>query len=558
MTLSAGLNRMLRPWQDDAIRAWLAEGSRGIIEAATGTGKTVTALAALHAMDDGRLRVVIVVPRIALVDQWVEAIRDNLGIPTRHIGALGGGCTPHGQDVVVAVINSARKGLAPIVNAWHSQGCHTLLIVDECHWAGSQVNAQIFESGWDHTLGLSATPERSDDGLTEVLEPQLGPVVFRYPLRQALDDGILSPLLALDLYIDMNNTERAEYESLTDQIRQRRLRLENEYPQLAYAGGRWFAVLQQLASSDEEAEKLQLQLFQRRRLLAALERRQECLDDILTSGLLDRPKSILFHDTIDSAERTFGQLRELGHDVYVDHSARPPDERRASLQSFRFRPSAFLVAVRTMDEGIDVPDADATVIVSGTLTARQRIQRIGRILRPSGTRALCVSILARETSEETSVGARDGDLLGPERVRHHRWPEMRAADLGQDRPSSYAPNCAATGVGTVDHSDLDAWPSRGVPRACPNCGYRPSGTFATCARCGEVLDPAKAQRMAESARGNSDELHSPRQSGTRSVSNRQRQSVTSRSAADDPNYRRCAECGKYIKAALAFCPHCGG
>ena len=75
-------------------------------------------------------------PKIVLVEQWRAALRDNLGVQSRDVGIMGGSGSFAGQLVVIAVINSARTGLGPLVKGWNRQRSRVLLIVDECHWSG--------------------------------------------------------------------------------------------------------------------------------------------------------------------------------------------------------------------------------------------------------------------------------------------------------------------------------------------------------------------------------------------------------------------------------------
>jgi superfamily II DNA or RNA helicase len=538
VSIGRGLNRELRVWQRQALDQWRKNGNRGIIEAATGTGKTTVALAAVDALNNAELRVAIVVPKIVLVDQWRTALRDTLGVQPRDVGGLGGGGEYAGQRVVVAVINSARSGLRALVENWRKSNCHVLLVVDECHWSGSKKNSMIFEVRADWTLGLSATPERNDDGLDEVLEPQLGPVVFRYPLLRALDDGVLAPLSCINLYIRLESDEQADYDEHTDRILKMRMALEERYPELKFAGDKWPIVLNRLAAFDIDAEMLMLVMLKRRRLVSSARQRQACLKSLIAAGALEGRKSILFHETIETAEASVALLRGEEYQVFVDHSKLMPKVRGAAIKGLSSQRRAVLVAVRTVDEGIDVSDAEMAVILSGTLTPRQRIQRIGRILRPSG-KATCFSLLARGTSEETMVGAKDAQLVGAGRVRHYSWPKTSTSQIIGRAPSTYEPTEANDFSVFVPGSAQD----EDVPPACPSCGYRQSGVMAKCARCGQILDERKARRMEETYRKHAETSRSgtPRSRG---------------SMADDPRYKRCPHCNWYIPTASKRCRFC--
>jgi superfamily II DNA or RNA helicase len=163
---------------------------------------------------------------------------------------------------------------------------------------------------------------------------------------------------------------------------------------------------------------------------------------------------VVFHESIATAEGTYRALKRLGVRVGIDHSGLSKTVRRRELDRYRNDRYRVFVAVRALDEGVDIPSADVAVISAGTRSRRQRIQRIGRILRADrGKQALVVSILVRGTPEESLVGGRDTSLLGVRRVRHHRWPERSLAEIlpdasGHCPPDTYKlrPDAIAEGV----------------------------------------------------------------------------------------------------------------
>ena len=122
-------------------------------------------------------------------------------------------------------------------------------------------------------------------------------------------------------------------------------------------------------------------------------------------------------ETIEQAEHVADLARQAAVSVVVDHSKMSQRDRQASQDRFRGGGADCLVVVKAADEGLDVPDADQALITSGTLNPRQRIQRIGRVVRVGGKRPRAISLLARGTTEELLVAGRDLELLGVERVR---------------------------------------------------------------------------------------------------------------------------------------------
>jgi superfamily II DNA or RNA helicase len=261
-----------------------------------------------------------------------------------------------------------------------------------------------------------------------VLVPALGPVCFKYPLKAALDDGVLAPVRLVNLYVPLGSADEATYATLNTRIARVLTDLRSDHAELqgAFTDEVELAI-DRLAATDGRARSLQRLLRERRVLLSDTPMRRRALQDVLSCGVLVGRMTIVFHERASDAEATLASVRALGIPAVADRSTDDPSVRRRAFDRFRSGNAQVLVAVRTADEGIDVPTADLAVIVNGTSTARQRIQRIGRILRPSAGEGLCVSLLARKTIEETVVGLRDCELVGSERVFHHRWPEVPVA-----------------------------------------------------------------------------------------------------------------------------------
>lgn len=408
----------LRTWQLEALDAWEANGRRGIVAAATGTGKTRLAIEAMKRSIAEGARVTVVVPTRVLQDQWTRELRQSRVVPVRRLGTIGGPAPDPNPDhlVLVAVIDSARTGGRSLVRHWNGIGLPTLLVVDECHWAGSEYNRGVFEGDARWRLGLSATPERGDDGFDEVLVPQLGGVIYRYSLKDAMDDGILADLRLVNLLIDLTRSEVAEYDRLEHRIDSLRSELASVHPEI-FTHADWTADVAQAAKSDARAKRLSALVAERRRMLARSSGRYVMVKQLLDAGIFVGRRTIVFNETIEQAERIAEMVRAADIAVVVDHSKMSQRDRESSHALFRGGGADCLVVVRTADEGLDVPDADQAVITSGTLNPRQRVQRLGRVVRLGGQRPRAFSLLARGTPEEDVVAGRDLELLGTSRVR---------------------------------------------------------------------------------------------------------------------------------------------
>lgn len=315
-------------------------------------------------------------------------------------------------------------------------------MVDECHRAGAEHHSKLFDGPYEFAMGLSATPERDDDGHRQHVYPALGTPVYQYPLLQALDDGVLSPVTSINLYVDFTSAEQARWDGLGEDIAKAIRTIEADPPGIGrLSGPKLFAAMSELAEAGSAAAGRFLRLVSdRRQLLSTAENRLACQDAVLRWIHEGEQRSLVFHETIDTAQRSADFLSELGTKVALEHSELAQSDRKRSLNRLRVGGAQVLVAVRSLDEGIDVPEASVALIAAGSRSRRQRIQRIGRIVRrQDGKHAVVITILVRGTPEEAGVGRRDDDLLGTRRVRHHQWPAGAIGIDLQTRRSSYRP-----------------------------------------------------------------------------------------------------------------------
>ena len=182
-----------REWQVCALEKW-KPARRGIVKIVTGGGKTVFAQMCLQMFFEESYngQALIIVPSVSLLDQWWIALQEESGISRDDIGLLSGQEACEGNEpIIISVINSARTFTEEF-----SKKRTLFLIVDECHRAGSPVNAKALLGQFTATLGLSATPERDyDEGFEAYIAPRLGPIIHEYTYVDASRDGVISPFL---------------------------------------------------------------------------------------------------------------------------------------------------------------------------------------------------------------------------------------------------------------------------------------------------------------------------------------------------------------------------
>ena len=366
-----------RTWQKQALNIWLP-GMQGVVSVVTGGGKTVFAFLCVQAFRKLHPvgRVFIVVPTMTLLDQWRVDLQEDFGVPSEEIACFSSQeMAGHACAINLLVINTARRKIQRI-----ARDPGSFLIVDECHRAGSTENAKALRGEFAATLGLSATPQREyDTGLEEHVLPVLGPIIYKYGYRSAYRDGIITPFDLINVRVSMLQHEQRRYDKLTKRVRIliRRLRSEPN------------------AASDSHLKRL---LQMRAAVSATAMMRLPVAVRLLEEHRGAR--AILFHERVRSAENLFDTLKHRNHSVCVYHSRVAPEIRRDNLRLFRRGIFDVLISCRALDEGMNVPETTVAIIVSSTASQRQRIQRLGRVLRPAKEKIKAVIYTLYATDQE--------------------------------------------------------------------------------------------------------------------------------------------------------------
>ncbi|MBQ6399100.1 MAG: DEAD/DEAH box helicase family protein [Clostridia bacterium] len=423
-------------WQKNALAAWQGHGCRGIVQAATGTGKTALALAAMDALSQKHphLAVYIVVPTIPLARQWHEALQRHAASEEMRPGFVGDGVLDvKDRRVIIFIVNSARSVLAPRACRELALGHPLLLICDECHHLQSRQNRRVFdfltpeirEGGLYSSLGLSATPLETNHD--EVLTGALGDVIFRYDAGRASRDGVLSPFVVCEVSAGFQGMELARYNELSFSVRLNYGLLMKARPELkGLPRERFMREVSRMAEAAEmnpknPAAAFLMATYERIQLVRLAEGRLQCC-----MALMDRlPEShriLIFCERVSQAERIVKLIRRRwGNVCGIYHSQMTREARTRVLRGFREHEFRILVSCRCLDEGLDVPDADTAIVVSSSSVSRQRVQRLGRILRRSpGKSAACLYYLyIRESAEDMTYLP---GLEGVEAFSVRYWP----------------------------------------------------------------------------------------------------------------------------------------
>jgi superfamily II DNA or RNA helicase len=387
-------------WQLEAAAAWEANAGRGIVQVVTGAGKTALALYAylrlLERVEQNgeRIQLIVVVPRIELAKQWEREIRRLVTLQGLRLGRYHGGShpEPERQDILIITQDSARSVLPSM---WLDRP--TLLVADECHRLGAPSASQMLNRDYTWTLGLSATPERTGDSAFEtILLPRLGPVIFRYGYKEAVRDGIIAPFSVLRLKVAFTADETAKYKSYSDKITRLLSYLKTSYPELGRTppGRFWQKIgdLRMKNSEDDAFETLTAVSNERRAIVHFASQKLDAVRNVATT--VGAPRQVLcFHERIDAAQPLRKICLEEGRSVAVFHSQVPEPARSEALSRFRNGAAEWLIACRSLDEGLDIPAVDTILIVAGTKSPRQLIQRLGRALRRKPGKQAAIVIL---------------------------------------------------------------------------------------------------------------------------------------------------------------------
>ena len=368
-----------RPYQKDALCAWGRARGRGVVVLPTGAGKTVVALMTLEAM---KVAALVVVPTIDLMHQWHDGIRDKFGLSAEQVGMVGGGFRSERPITVITYDSAAmpRRDLSR----------YGLLIFDEAHHLPSASYRTIAtRADAPFRLGLSATLERSD-GRHDDLRLLVGPTVFeRQPSTLARDKHIADYKVER-VSVDLTDDEQARYDQLTAEFS---WYMAANRTKLMMTGAAILFEALIRSSGHDPAARGALRAHREARMLAMnAERKVQAVETLLGRHRAD--KVIVFSEW-NVLVNDLSRRLCLPAITYRTHA----DERRDILDRFRRQQYSKLVTGRVLNEGVVVPDANVAVVVSGSSTTREYIQRLGRVLRPKPGHAHLYEIISRGTSE---------------------------------------------------------------------------------------------------------------------------------------------------------------
>ena len=372
----------LREYQREALSAWREAGERGVIELPTGAGKTVVAIGAMAALSVPTL---VVVPTVDLLHQWRRELEAEFDAP---IGQFGGG-EQRREAITVSTYDSAY------LRADAVGGKFVLAVFDEVHHLGGEGYRDVARLlAAPARMGLTATFERPD-GAHEVVADLVGPKVYERSVDDLAGEH-LAPYDIRRIEVELTGEEREAYEAaqktFVDYLRNSNLRMDSgsDYQKLVMRSG-----------NDPRAREALLAKQRARDVMMNSDAKVAALADLLDRHRDDR--IIVFTAHTDLVYRL--SERFLLPAITGETSA---SERREILERFRAGEYSRVVTANVLDEGVDVPDANVAVVLSGSGSEREFTQRLGRVLRPKADdgRALLYEVVSAETAEERVASRR--------------------------------------------------------------------------------------------------------------------------------------------------------
>ena len=379
------------PHQADALEAWWRAGGRGIVELPTGAGKTFVAVLAIERVGRSTL---VVVPTIDLMVQWQGVLTEHFGVD---VGVVGGGEKDR-RPLTVTTYDSAAAQAEFQGNRF---GC---IVFDECHHLPAPAYRFIAEASIaPFRLGLTATLERQD-GKETVAQALIGPLVHRVAI-DALEGDYLAPYEVRSVAVALTEDEHEEYDRCRELylafLRQQGIRFDRP--------SGWAEFISRAHQSADGREAFAAYRTQRRIALSC-SGKMSALWRILMTHRNDR--TIVF---TEDTEMVYAVAHRFLLPALTHHTK--PRERKDLLARFACGDCKTLVTAKVLNEGVDVPEANVGVVLSGNGSVREHVQRLGRILRKRPDKRAILYEVYTDVAAEAGISARRRQHAAYERTQ---------------------------------------------------------------------------------------------------------------------------------------------
>lgn len=356
----------LRDYQNSAIDRWFESGKHGIFEMATGTGKTWTSIACVKQLQENGILTVIACPYKHLVTQWKQEL-SKWGIESETAYGNSNLWQTELGNRILHLNNGVLKDLTIITthNTFSNQKfidmikqCKTksMVIADEVHKIGAEKNSEGLLDSYNYRLGLSATPERYfDDEGTKKIFKFFGNVVFKFGLEEAIKHGYLTPYKLFPHIVYMTDDETDNYHRYSKSIA---IEYSKKLP---------------------DYEKIKGLKINRSKIVKSAKNKIEEFKVIINDNKFDH--CLVYCIDTRQLQDAVDILHKTGHTFHRFTNEEEPDTREKLLDGFANGEKDMLLAIKCLDEGVDVPSTKTAVILASSHNPIEFIQRRGRILR---------------------------------------------------------------------------------------------------------------------------------------------------------------------------------
>ena len=368
--------KKLRDYQEKAITAWEKNDYRGLFAMATGTGKTFTAIASSIKLYEtlGSLAVIILVPYQHLVEQWYDELCEYGFDPIRcyssyphwyekastRLREFKNGVTKHFCCITSndsAVVPRFQELIKKIDREW-------LLIADEVHELGAKSKRAALFPEARFRIGLSATPSRwYDEEGTEVITKYFNKKVIEFGLKEAINSEFLTNYDYYVIPVELTNTELEEY------IKETRI------------------ISRLYSNKEKNTKQIEIHALKRARILGGAKNKLPALlKQVRQHRQEEKDKGNpythnLFYCNPGEHRAVLKALSDEGMKVHEFVHSVSKQERARVLDAFANAEIQGIVAVKCLDQGVDIPATKRAYILASSTNPRQYIQRRGRILR---------------------------------------------------------------------------------------------------------------------------------------------------------------------------------
>lgn len=385
-------------YQADALNKWKENNYRLLFEMATGTGKTRTAIAGIKYLNQTKKRLITIIttPQNTLSKQWKDEVDAQKLVFNEN--TIVDGSVPKWEELLVKLLLKNGAGMADHIclyttHSTASSGKFTqaflnnlnfdtdvLFIGDETHWLGAPKLQQALLPIYKYRIGLSATPSRwyDDSGTTKLID-YYGNANFEFTIKDALTE--YNPLTGKHFLVNyhyliskvsLNESETTEYKEISAKI-SKLWNMKDNNPEAALSLER---LIERRANIIKNADAKYAQL-------------ESILDKLQTKGRIENLIVFVSPQQITSVLNILASKGIIFHKLTEKEGTKPDkrfggkSEREHIISKFKSKEYQAIVAIKCMDEGIDIPTADIGILMASSTNPREYIQRVGRIIRQS-------------------------------------------------------------------------------------------------------------------------------------------------------------------------------